>query len=398
MRLSLNGANRSREATHKVPAFSKQWEPGTKLRCFYRTYTDEQTGRRELLAGACWGHKVLDMKSLSVKTTFIPSLCEYDQDGRPVGKPDILWRFSHLAPYFIKGKQLAEEEAIQSRQFPNEALRREALNKIAEKYDKDNLQGIKPVIGKAQMLITVEVVVVPYKDDKPVVDVPVIACQPVSSRLAKRLDSILHDSKFAPADDEEFLEIEWDFPLEDGNKAKSGQAAVPSGVTREYRMATQFPTEFEKVALRFPDVSNDSDMVRKRATSGVKESVIEQAIKSYSFMNIDGLEGCAKDEDTLENAMQSADVIGMLDLKRAINEPLFTQRLEKELEELKGRDMPMPEVDESAPTEAAEAPKAAPTVEDLLQQQAANAPKDAVESMDSALDDVDLGAFAANEQ
>lgn len=421
MQLSLNGANRSREATRKVPAFSKQWEPGSRLHCFYRTYIDDDTGRRELLAGACWGHKVQDMKAFGVKTTFIPSLCDFDQDGKPIGRPDILWRFSHLAPYFTKGQQLAEEDAINKRNFPNESLRRDALKKVEEKYDKNSLSGIKPVIGRAQMLITVEVVVVPYKDDKPDFDVPVIACQPISGRLATRLDAILRDARYAPADGEEFLEVEWDFPLEDGNKAQSGQAAVPAGVPEQYRMSTQFPELYEKVKARFSDVSTDSDMVRKRATSGVKESVIEQAIRSYAFMNIAGLEGCSYDEDTLTNVMGSADVIDHLDLARSLNNPVFTERLEKELAELKAAeaDVEIPPVEEQAPdlasaATATEAPapttteageetpaeqpnKPSPTIEGLLAQQAATAPTDPAEDMSQSLDDVDLSSFSTQQ-
>lgn len=402
MQISLDGANRSREATQKLRMFSKQWEPGNTYRVFYRTYKDVNTERRQMLAGAVWGHKVNDMKALSLKTTFIPSLCEYDADGNPIGHPDILYRFARLAPLFVKGQYRRREDELSAKDYPSEALRRDALRKLDEEYDtKNKLQAVKPVIGRATMLITVEAIIIPYKDDKPNFDIPIIACQPVSTALAKRLTMILNDSKNAPIDDDEFLETEWVFPM-DTNKAQSGQKVVPTGVDSKYSMKEQFPDEYAKVKLRFGDVSSDSDMVIKRATSGVSEAAIRQALTTYSFMHSDDLQYCVHDDELLDNVMNSADVIMELNIARAIKEPVFTERLNKEVAAIQHMEVPVPQETDTVPEESVNGDDAAsvapeqvvpeaPTIGGLLAQQAAMTPGE--DSLDSVLDDVDLGAF-----
>lgn len=402
MRLSLGGAVQSREATQKLRMFSKQWEPGSTVRAYYRTYIDPDTTMRQLLAGSCWGHKVNDMNKLGLKTTFIPSLCDYDENGDPVGAPDILNRFSRLAPLFIEGEKSNKLRVAERKEYPQEALRRDAIKIIENEYDtKNNRKAIKPVISRPTLLITVEVLVVPFKDDKPQMDAMVVACQPVSNKIAKQLDSILRNQRYAAIDEHGFLEVEWAFPM-DTDKGNSGANVVPVGLDEKFAFRTQFPELYPQLVSAFAGVADDSEMIRRRATSGVAEQVIRQAITNYSFLNSESLGYCMDEETLTEGVMKNVDLLKELDVARAVSNPLFTERYNKALAERVDTDLPAPqEVDEpvsKAPVAGVTAPEpapattagAAPTITQLLEKQG----QDADTSLDDVMDGVDLGAFA----
>lgn len=412
MQLSLAGALQSREATQKLRMFSKQWEPGSTLRAYYRTYLDAESDTRQLLAGACWGHKVNDMKALGLKTTFIPSLCDYDENGDPIGQPDILNRFSRLAPMFIEGEKLNRIRECEGKVYPNETLRRDNIKQIENDYDtKNNRQAIKPVVSRPTILITVEVLVVPFKDDKPQMDAAVVACQPISNKIAKQLDGILHNKKYAGVDSEGFLEVEWTFPM-DTDKGNSGANAVPVGLDTKYAFWNQFPADYPQLKAMYAGVAEDSDMVRRRATSGVAEAAIRQAIINYSFLHSTDLAHCMQDETLTDGVMRSVDLIKELDVARAISDPLFTERYNEAIQQTVATDLPKPDEAVEQPTQEATPATApeqtavqeatpvqqpesqAPTINSLLSQQAAT---NGEENMDDVLDAVDLGAFAANQ-
>lgn len=396
MRLSLGGALQSREATQKLRMFSKQWEPGSTLRAYYRTYVDEDTGTRQLLAGACWGHKVNDMQKLGLKTTFIPSLCDYDENGDPVGSPDILNRFSRLAPLFIEGEKFHRIQEAERKTYPTEALRRENIKLIETDYDvKNNRKAIKAVISRPTLLITVEVLVVPFKDDKPTMDAMTVACQPLSNKAAKQLDAILRNKRYAPIDETGFLEVEWAFPM-DTDKGNSGAAVVPVGLDEKYAFRTQFPDLYPQLTSAFNGVADDSEMVRRRATSGVSETAIKQAITNYSFMNSESIGYCMEQDDLSENVMKNVDLLKELDVARAVSNPVFTERYNQALAERVNDDLPVPEEIANPTASKPETPVqesqagAAPTITDLLSRQS----QDPDVSMEGALDEIDLGAFS----
>lgn len=409
--VSLSGALQSREATQKLRMFSRQWEPGSTLRAYYRTYIDEDTNMRQLIAGQCWGHKVNDMKKLGLKTTFIPSLCNYDENGDPIGQPDILNRFSRLAPLFIEGEKHHRIREAEQKEYSNETLRRTTIASIEEEYNtKDNRHAIKPVISRPTLLITVEALVVPWKDDKPQLDAAVVACQPVSNKLAKRLESILRDKKYAEIDENGMLEVEWAFPM-DTDKGQSGAAVTPQGLHDQFCFRNQFPDQYPRLINLFGGVAEDSDMVRRRATSGVSEQAIKQAITNYSFMQSESLGYCMEDDNMAENLMKHVDLIKELDVARAVKEPMFTERYQKALQSVVATDLPAPNegnmstapiqvtpattpAQTAAPAPAPAVPTTpAPTIDSLLAQQAAIPDMPDMED-EGTLDGIDLSAFS----
>ena len=157
MQLSARGAQRTKDESKKLQMYSKQWLPGDTLRVFYPIYWEN--GKPEIAVGAVWGHNVSDIKKLGLKTAFIPSTTEFDENAMPIGQPDIPYQFSQIARVFVNGMKAAEEEAVAKKNWPTEAARKDALKSIEEKYDaKNNTKAVKPIIGKAMYYITTEVV------------------------------------------------------------------------------------------------------------------------------------------------------------------------------------------------------------------------------------------------
>ena len=211
MRISARGCQKTRNDSKKLGMYSKQWSPGDTLRVFYPIYWED--GQPEIAVGALWGHNVSDIKGLGLKTAFIPSLTEF-RDGVPVGKPDLTYQFSLIAPVFVAGAKLQEEANILSKKFPTEAARKEALKTIEEKYDsKNNMSAVKPIIGRAQYYISTEVV--SFKFNNGIYDKESIALSsaPLSGQTIDRLYAILNDPKYRPAEGEERLEVEWKYPV-----------------------------------------------------------------------------------------------------------------------------------------------------------------------------------------
>ena len=161
MRITAKGAQKTRDESRKLPMYSKQWLPGDTLRVFYPI--DWEDGHPEIVAGAVWGHSVSDIKGLGLKTAFIPSLTDFDENAQPIGKPDITYQFSQIARVFVDGQKAIEEAEIMQKNWPTESARKEALKAHEEKFDaKNNMKAVKPIIGKVQYYISTEVCCIKY--------------------------------------------------------------------------------------------------------------------------------------------------------------------------------------------------------------------------------------------
>lgn len=308
MQLSLSGAVRERKGTKKLAMYSKQWNPGDTLHVFYRVFKEEDTDRYAYLAGACYGYPVSDIKGLGLHTTFIPALCKINSDGQPEGKPDILWRFSKLAPNFVRGRKARDIANVMSKNV-QESMRVQLLKTVEDNYDtKNNPNAIKPIIGKLTRLIVLEAIAVQYKDGVPNFETLPTCMQPMSDAVADKLNAILVNPRYQPEDGEEWIEIEWQYPL-DNNKATSGRKAAPNGVESQYRMKNQFPEKWLEVKAAIDGMSTDSDMVAKRATSAVSEARIITALGNYSALHSEDLDSCALDDELMDSVKNTIGVL-----------------------------------------------------------------------------------------
>jgi len=310
MRIGATKATQTRQANQRLTNFSGAWLPGNTLRVYYPIFFDEETQSMQLLVGAIYGYKVNDMKALGLKTIFIPSISQIDENAEPIGEPDIMYRFSKIAPIFVNGRKAAEINAANQRNWPDENMHRHALQEIENKYDvANNMQAVKPVIGKLDYMITTEALVVPMVNGVPQPDAAKLVSQPLNNKKITALTTILNEARFEIGKDNAYMEVEWNFPA-DSSKATSAQNATISGLTSEYRLEHQYPEQFAKIRPLLGGISDDSDVIVKRAVKYVDENKVKQALTIYSVTNSTDM--LSLNDETIERLCKSADLVKTL--------------------------------------------------------------------------------------
>lgn len=353
MQLSARGAQRKREESKKLSMYSKQWLPGDVLRVFYPIYWVD--GKPEIAVGAIWGHSVSDIKGLGLKTAFIPSTTEFDENAMPIGPADITYQFSQIAKVFVNGAKRVEEQAVMSKNWPNESSRKEALKAIEDKYDtKNNRQAVRPIIGKAQYYISTEVLSIKLVNEVPNTDSIAVTSAPLSNQTIDRLYAIMSDPKYAPQEGDQFLEVEWKYPT-NSDKGESARSAAPVGLTPEYRIMNQFPDAYSKLESMMPNVIRDSASITRRATRSVDPSRVRAALTQYAFLKSEYLD--AADEEDAETLCKHCDLVKELDIVRTITNQELVGKIQSAIAEM---NVAAPVVPSSIPTPAEPVPQIAP--------------------------------------
>lgn len=331
MRLTLTGALKQKESRKKLGMFSKAWTPGTTWRVFYPIEWCEETNSHEFVVGGIWGYNVNDMKELGIKTTFIPALMGVSENGELIGNMDITGQFAAIAPIFVEGAKERETANIAKTNFPSEELRKEALKKVEEKYNKESLDSVKPVISKLNMKVSIEALMVPIVNGVLQVDKAVVVSQPLSTKKGRALQELLTDIKYKPNQEDEFFEVEYNFPMSQ-KKSESGNASTISGLTPEYRSSICAPDNYMKLKSMLDALAHDADTIVRHCTSNVDESKIRQCITSYAFMHAADLEFCT--ETGTETLCKNVNIINELSLLQSISSGTLKDKLTVALAEI----------------------------------------------------------------
>ncbi len=342
MHLSARGAQRTREESAKLSMYSKQWLPGDTLRVFYPIFWED--GQPQIAVGAIWGHSVSDIKSLGLKTSFIPSTTQFDENGTPIGQPDVTYQFSQIAPVFVNGQKRIEEDRIMKKQWPTESARKAALKDLEEKFDsKNNMSAVRPIISSAKYYISTEVVSMKIANDKPITDSIKITSAPLSGKVITQLYTLLDDPKYQPAEGEEFFEVEWKYPM-DQKKGESSKAANPNGLTAEYRSPVQFPDAYRIVSGTFPSVCTNAESIVRRATRSIDPAKVRAALTQYAIVQSEYLDAVI-DED-VDRLCAHADLIDELGVVRSITNQELIAKIQESIQEMEAS---RPSVPESIP-------------------------------------------------
>lgn len=321
-------AQKTRQESRKLDVYSKQWLPGDTMRIYFPVF--QHDGMWDIAVGAIWGHKVNDFKEIGLKTTFIPSLTEIDQEtGTPIGPPDVTYQFSQIAGIFVAGMKDIEYNKLQSKNWPNESARQEALRKHEHDYDtKNNMQAHKPAIARLSYFVTTEVLCLKFVNGVPDPKSAAVVSFPLSDERLTKLNTILDDPKYQPSEGDKFLEIEWKYPS-NPDKGQSAKGSAPAGLTAEYRMAVMHPDQYKQIADKFDMISMDYTTITRRATRKVSEAKIKNALMQYTFAHSEYLDACpADDEETL---LKHASLIHELDCERALKNTELVDKLKAEL-------------------------------------------------------------------
>ena len=370
--MSARVAQKTKNESKKLSGYSKQWLPGDTLHTFYPIFWED--GQPQLAAGAVWGFPVSDVKVLGLKTIFIPSSNEFNEDGQPIGTPDITYQFSLIARTFVEGKRALEEEAIMKKKFPSEAARKEALKDLEYRYDtKNNMSAVQPIIRRANYTISTEVVSVKMANNLPDPNTIAHTSAPLSNDLINTLYQIMETPRFAPQEGDNFLEVEWSY-VSDPNKSVSGRKSKPVGLTPEFRIQNQFPDVWPKIEGMMTNVSMDAQTIVRRSTRSVDLSKVKAAIAQYCYMNSECLD--AADEQSTEILVRNAALLKDLDVIGILSNTELADKLNAELAEAAQASIPasnpqLPEMEipaaaTPAPAQEAPAPEPAAPVENTV--------------------------------
>lgn len=348
--LGLGAAKKSKDKTKKLMGYSKQWNPGDTMRLTFPIEWEDENPI--IIATMVWGHAVNDFEGVNLKTTLIPSLTEFDENGSPVGRLDVSYQFSQIAPIFVRSQKAREEAALLSKNYPTEASRQDALRKLEHKFDtKNNPKAIKPAIGKATLHIFSEVACVKMVNGTPSLDSAAVVSFRLSNQRIDQILALFNDPKYAPMPGDEYWEIEWVYPA-NPDKNASGRASNPSGLTSEYRMVNQFPNEYKQYLTTLQGLSHSSETMYCRAVKEIQESKIASALSQYAIMHSEDLDGAI--EDDVDTLVRNASLIRELNLERTLTNVELLGKITDELS--KAPSTPSTPVPELVPDLAAYAP------------------------------------------
>lgn len=370
MQLGSRGVQRERQAAKKLMGYSKQWAPGDTMRLFIPLIWLED-GRPDFMVGKVWGFPVNAVKELGLHTIFIPSTVPFNEDGKPIGTPDITYQFSRIAPVFVRGQRAAEIAKVASKPWPSETAKETALDEVKKKYSKENPNAVKPIIGREKFVIMTEVISVKYVEGTGCkLDTCALSTWSLSDKVLRQILTLLDNPKFTPAKGQNYFEIEINYPS-DPDKGKSGLAAVPSGITADYALCNQYPDAFRVVESYFGSWSTDSETVRRRATTMIPIEVIQDAIRNYCLMNSEFLDSVSN-EDDIKVLVNNIDVVSKIVSTQFLKNAELQHTLQEAIDKMEKAepvptDVPAPDVSLAMASPAADiadiAPEAPPIVD-----------------------------------
>lgn len=375
MRMSARGAIKTKAESKKTNGFGKKWNPGDTGRVLYPFFKDEETGEWELLVAMVRGHKA-DPKALSVKTTFIPSLSQFDEDGNIIGAGDFAYQFSRVARCFVEGQREAEMAKARAKEGLGEAARRELMNSIDEKYDtKNNINAIKPVISPLTYTIATECIYVPISNNEPSVDDAELVSQTLSDTRIRELYAIASNPDTAPVYLEgdsgiAYLEVQYSFPT--GKKSDAGKTS-PTGLTPEYRLIQKFPQAYKAIKPVIQTLPELSETIIKRNWSfqKISEQAVKQACLNYAIMQTEYIDALNTEynEDMITRIEKNASIFEELQLIPNIKNQTILEKINAALELQHAQNATISSAESMTTSEDMEGTPvpSAPTIEQMLQ-------------------------------
>ena len=249
------------------------------------------------------------------------------------------------------------------------------LLEIEKKYDKDNIKGVKPVIGGLTFVIATECVYVPMKNGEPDIDATELVSQPLSDIRIKQLYALAADPNYEPVKlegtDIYVQEVQYSWPA--GDKAEAGKTS-PNGLVPEYRIISKFPQQYKAIRSTLDQLPSESDTIAKRNYQFQKypENMIKQSLTNYAVMQseyIDALSG-TDNEEMINRIERNASVFEELNLIGNIKNEDILAKINAALELQHAQSDATATVEPTtSSTETEDVPTSAPTIADMLQQE-----------------------------
>ena len=370
MRVSVGAVLKEKAESKKSMNFGKMWAPGSTGVVLYPFYKNED-GVFEPLIAVQKGHIVSDMKELGLNATFIPTLSEFDSEGNIIGSGDVAYQFSRIAPCFVAGQKEAEMDGIRKKDGIDETMRQTLFKKVEDKYSRDNMKGVKPIISPLTFYISTECVYIPMQNGQPEVKAARLVAQKLSDARIGKLMALAADEKFQPTQlpgtDIYVLEVQYSWPA--GDKGEAGRTD-PQGLVPEYRLEAKFPNEYKSLMSIINTLPRESETIARRNYSYTKisEARVRQALRSYAVMKTEYLDALnpVTDEEMITRIEKNASIINELQLTPAIHNTDLLDKISAALELQSVHEQAVPSASED---EEYVRVSEAPSVSDLLEQE-----------------------------
>ena len=278
---------------------------------------------------------------------------------------DITAQFAKIAPAFIEGEKADKLNALRSRNFPNEELKRAAFAEVEKEYDQHNVNAVKPVVQKLSYIITTEVLYIPIKNDVPDVDNMQVVSQQLSDKKARALKTILTNPIYMPDDEVPYLQVSISFPA--GKRQESGQA-LPTGITKDYRVERRYPDAFNNIKSFMEMLPLDSELIAAHNISYKKytETQIRNALMQYAAMQAYCIEALDEvhDNEMYERVVTNGKVLDDLSILPSLKKDTLVERIREEIAKESGT----PVEEDTTSNETQSSDDLPPTLDNLMEQ------------------------------
>ena len=176
--------------------------------------------------------------------------------------------------------------------------------------------------------------------------------------------ALLDDSKYAPGEGEDYLEVQYNFPATD--KTQAGKAD-PVGQVPEYRLKVKFPEQWKSIESQLELLPKNSETIARRNFSYRKfeEKQIKNALTTYSIMQSEYLEKLH--EDDTEKLIKNAEIMDTLSIPESLADCPLKEQLNAEIERIRNERAAAGVEAPAEETHKEPSFTGAPTLNDMLQ-------------------------------
>lgn len=350
MNISMSDAQRSKDETKRINAFSKLWNKGETWMVFYPLgiFGEGEKQHADVIVNTTFGNKINDFNGIGIKRAFIPFNGEV-VDGAP--KHGCLANdFARIARAILKGDEQLEIEKAKKNKMLAKSAETLAL-KIAEIHEK--YKNERPSIGGFTKIITTECVGIKLNSEGvPDPQTAALASQELSADRIAKFSRILKDPNCKFTVDDKYLVVTYAFGVQE-RKQEAGNVD-PQGVKPEDRPEIKYPEIWNQFVHVLESMASDSTMIAKRNSNftPVDDDVLISALASYIVDKVESIEAVT-DAQALKGLKASIKTLKVLGIDELPNVDMSADEgeVKKAAEEEMEADVSQAEEEHNATTE-----------------------------------------------
>ena len=383
---------KTKEAKKKLTPFNKVWKPGERFRCIYPIFFDEENQEYDILAGAIWGYN-WDVNATSLKRVFIKAIAPIDDNGNPEYK-DELAQLVPIARLLYKGQERREIKDIEDNTRMKEAAKITAIEKIKIAYNGDSEgknREHQPLIGSLDYKIFTECLMIPVdENDIPDFSKAIVVSQDLSKDKTTAIKAAINDKKCYVDEELSVAEIAWNF-VQAQTKGVSSLKTAPVAVEQAQALlfADETATEAKKAqkmatVAKVKQIAEDFDSIVRRNMNSRDTNITEviQAFKDYCTTNYKAFEALDSEEDI---ELAEKNIANICRYEIPVSAGPIAELMDEYIAEQEAKAKEIAEAGEGEATEGA------PTVQELIKQEASGIEKYTEEELNAIKENASEG-------